>query len=106
MSITLSLPEISRAEANAQIGQLSQQLEFEGVTTPERKKERDDTLDAGTLLYIAIPLLLPIARGIGKFLAQRFGSAVRIDGPKGHVVITNVESGDINKIAEKIGQIL
>jgi hypothetical protein len=106
MSVTLSLPGMSNAEANEEIGQLSEKLEFEGVAKPDRKKERDDTLDAGTLLYIAIPLLLPIARGIGKFLATRFGSEVRVDGPKGHVVIKNVDSGDIDGIAAKIAPIL
>jgi hypothetical protein len=106
MSLTLSLPNISDAEANTEIGQLSDTLRSEGVKDPTRQKTRDDTLDAGTLLYIAIPLLLPIARGIGKFLATRFGSSVHVKGTKGEVTIHQVDSGDYDKIAAKIGSIL
>jgi hypothetical protein len=85
MSLTLSFPDLSDSEINEEIGLLSNSLEFEGVAAPKRQKRRDDTLDAGTLLFIAVPILLPIARGIGKFLATRFGASIRVDGPKGHV---------------------
>ena len=57
MSLTLSFPDLSESEANDVIGSLSESLQFEGVPGPERQKRRDDTLDAGSLLLIATPLL-------------------------------------------------
>jgi hypothetical protein len=106
MPLTLSFPELSAAEINKEIGPLSDSLQFEGVPAPERKHERDDALDAGTLLMIAIPVAIPIARGIGKFLATRFGTKVRVSGPKGVVEITNAESKDMAAIASKISGIM
>jgi hypothetical protein len=106
LALMISLSEVSEADANAEIGSLVTDLAFSGVENIDRQKTKPDTLDAGTLLYIAIPIAVPIARGVGRFLATRFGSKVHVEGCKGSVTITNVDTKDMAALTAKIAGIL
>lgn len=104
--LTVTFPEVSSAEGNRLATSLAEALkDIDPTIAVDRKKERDDTQDAGTILAVLLgsASATAVSRGIAAWIARNGGARLKI-WHKGKLVVdaAGLDSKDASRIAEAI----
>jgi hypothetical protein len=89
---TIRVADTDGAAASGAAGGLADRLrEIAGVESAERGRERDDTMDLGTIVTVVATsaAATAVAQGIAAWLKARRGTKLRVTRPDGTVVELN-----------------
>lgn len=109
MSLELEPADQPPHRGNQEANDLQSALEKAGVVNVTRKKTKEGTLDAGTIVEIisaATPVALVIAHGIAAYLRPKPGIDLNVKGVRGSVRIKNADGKDIPAIVAKLEKIM